>query len=62
MQRIYSSRNGVEWETTSHTGQNVPVTAVGVDAEIFAGTYDNTQIAVKLRALITGKSPREKIK
>jgi alkaline phosphatase len=62
MQRIYSSRNGVEWETTSHTGQNVPVTAVGVNAEIFAGTYDNTQIAVKLRALITGKSPREKIK
>ena len=62
MQQIYCSRMGVEWGTTSHTGQDVPVTAVGVGAEMFSGTYDNTQIAVKLRALIMSESPQKKSK
>ena len=62
MQKIYCSRMGIEWGTTSHTGQNVPVTAIGVGAENFSGTYDNTQIAVKLRALIAGDIPGKKMK
>jgi len=34
----------VTWSTTNHTGANVPVYAVGVNAELVSGVMDNTDI------------------
>ena len=34
----------VLWETTGHTSAHVPVSALGVGAERFSGTYENTWI------------------
>lgn len=39
------------WTTTGHTGQAVRVFALGVGQELFSGSYDNTGIFDRLKAL-----------
>ena len=40
------------WTTGGHTAVDVPVLALGVGSEQFAGFQDNTEIATKLMALL----------
>lgn len=42
----------MEFVSASHSGQPVPVYAVGCGAEVFAGMYDNTKIYEKLCAVM----------
>lgn len=46
--RVLGQRAGVAWSTYGHSGVDVPVYAQGVHSEIFAGNYENTQIATKI--------------
>ena len=46
-----SGNNGVGWTTHGHTGNPVPVYALGRNAEKFSGHYDNTDISRKLLGL-----------
>ncbi|HOJ92534.1 MAG TPA: alkaline phosphatase [Dictyoglomaceae bacterium] len=48
---VISARAQVGWTTTSHSGVSVPVYAFGESAELFAGVYDNTDIAKKIAEL-----------
>ena len=41
----------IGWTTIYHTGENVPVYAIGKGAERFGGKIDNTEIKNKLLAL-----------
>jgi alkaline phosphatase len=41
----------IGWTTVYHTGENVPVYAIGKGAERFGGKIDNTEIKNKLLAL-----------
>jgi len=43
-----SEKAGIGWTTTSHTGTPVPVWAIGVGSEQFAGRQDNTEISRKI--------------
>lgn len=43
-----SQKAGIGWTTTSHTGVPVPVWAIGVGSEQFAGRQDNTDIPRKI--------------
>ena len=43
--------NGIGWTTHGHTGNPVPVYALGRNAEKFSGHYDNTDISRKLLGL-----------
>ncbi|WP_308638183.1 alkaline phosphatase [Paenibacillus silvisoli] len=38
----------VDWTTSGHTAVDVPVTAMGKNAELFSGIYENTEIFNKL--------------
>lgn len=42
---IVSERAGMQWTTFAHTGTQVPLSAIGKDAERFGGFKDNTDIA-----------------
>jgi alkaline phosphatase len=52
--RILAARNGISWiprvgqDTKGHTGEDVPLYAVGPGADRFQGVLDNTDIAVRL--------------
>jgi len=46
--RIISSRIEVGWSTKTHSGCSVPLYAIGKDAEVFSGVYDNTEVAKKI--------------
>jgi alkaline phosphatase len=53
---IYQARQaGYRFTTHGHSSANVPVTAVGVGAQAFAGTYDNTLIPRQIYQAIFGK-------
>lgn len=41
---VLDSINGIGWTTYSHTGDFVPLFAIGVGSEMFAGFHDNTDI------------------
>jgi alkaline phosphatase len=41
---IMNQKAGISWGSTSHTGVNVPVYAIGAGAEKFTGVIDNTDI------------------
>ena len=45
---ILNERAGIGWTSYSHTGVPVPVFAQGPEAHLFAGFYDNTDMARKL--------------
>ena len=42
--KVFNDICGIGWVTYSHTGNYVPVYAIGVDADKFAGIHDNTNI------------------
>jgi alkaline phosphatase len=44
--------NEVGWTTGGHTGEAVPLFAIGVGSELFAGRMDNTDIPTRLRSLV----------
>lgn len=50
---IFNEICGIGWVTYNHTGNYVPVYAIGVDAEKFEGLHDNTNIPMIIRE-ITG--------
>jgi alkaline phosphatase len=45
---IMNENASIGWTSYSHTGVPVPVFAMGADAGMFAGFYDNTDIAKKI--------------
>ncbi len=52
MQRIFNRRCGLKWTRTGHSALPVPLSAAGGGAKIFAGNYENDQIARKIESLI----------
>ena len=44
---------GIKWSTYYHTGRDVPVSAAGYGAALFAGEYENTDVAGKILSAIT---------
>ena len=49
---IINNKSGVSFTSYSHTGLPVAVLAHGVNAEVFNGYYDNTQVYVKLADML----------
>ncbi|MGM0607185.1 MAG: alkaline phosphatase [Candidatus Muiribacteriota bacterium] len=49
--RLINSEANIDWTTNDHAGGEVPVFAFGPQAEIFTGTYDNTDIPKKISAV-----------
>lgn len=45
---VIAQRAQIGWTTTSHTGESVPVYAFGRASYLFAGVYDNTDVARKI--------------
>ncbi|MEG1637452.1 MAG: alkaline phosphatase, partial [Cellulosilyticaceae bacterium] len=45
---ILNNKAGIGWTSYAHTGVPVPVYAMGAGAEVFNGSYDNTDIFKKL--------------
>ncbi|MFA7159081.1 MAG: alkaline phosphatase [Kiritimatiellia bacterium] len=50
--RIFNRRCGLEWAGTGHTGAPVITSASGVGADAFAGSYDNSEIGLRLEKLL----------
>lgn len=48
---IINNKAGIGWTSYAHTGTPVPVYAYGAGAELFGGSYDNTDIYKKLAEL-----------
>ena len=48
---IINNKAGIGWTSYAHTGLPVPVYAYGAGAEMFGGSYENTEVAKKLMAL-----------
>ena len=46
--RKLNEENNIDWSTTHHTGEPVPVFAIGKGAEKFVGRMDNTDIKGKI--------------
>lgn len=38
----------VDWTTSGHTAVDIPLTAIGKNAELFTGSYENTEVFSKL--------------
>lgn len=53
---IYNEICGIGWVTNNHTGGYVPVYAVGVGAERFAGIHDNTEIPIIISEISLNQS------
>lgn len=51
-QALFAERGGYRYRSGGHSAADVPVYAVGVGAERFAGRQDNTAIAKTLRDLL----------
>jgi len=49
---ILNERASVGWTSYSHTGQPVPLFAIGFEAHRFAGFYDNTDIAKRIAQVL----------
>ena len=52
---ILNNKSGVSFTSYSHTGLPVAVLAEGVNAEVFNGYYDNTEIFNKLADMLAVK-------
>lgn len=50
--RIMDIHTGIGWATVHHTGNPVPVFALGCGAELFGGVNNNTDLPKKLRHII----------
>ncbi|MCX7667883.1 MAG: alkaline phosphatase, partial [Atribacterota bacterium] len=46
---IMGEKAGISWTTYSHTAEPVPVFALGTQAELFDGWYDNTELYAKMK-------------
>ena len=61
--RLLAARSGVSWvprisqDTKGHTGEDVPLYAVGPGSQRFQGVLDNTEIAIRLREVSGLASP-----
>lgn len=53
--RMVARQTGIYWGTAGHTTEPVAVGAIGPGAGRFAGYYDNTVFAERLRALVQGR-------
>lgn len=49
---ILNQRAGIGWTTYAHTGVAVPVFANGTGSKMFDGSYDNTDVARKIMAVM----------
>ena len=54
---ILNQKAGLGWTSYKHTGVPVSTSAVGVGAETFNGYYDNTDVALKIMAVM-GVDPK----
>ncbi len=54
---ILDNKAGIGWTSYKHTAVPVPTSAIGVDAQLFNGYYDNTDVAKKIMKAM-GISPR----
>jgi len=52
MKKIFNERCGLKWTRGGHSAADIPLNAIGVGSELFAGYYENNQIAHKLKNLI----------
>jgi alkaline phosphatase len=52
---ILGNKAGIGWTSYSHTGVPVVTSAMGPGAEVFAGYYDNTDLAKKLMSAMGDK-------
>lgn len=50
--KLINKKAKLGWTSHSHTAANVPVFAIGVGAQRFAGWYDNTQIMERIMAIV----------
>ncbi len=57
--RLVSARAGLIWSSLGHTGDMVPVAAMGVQSQRFAGNLDNTTIAWYMRTILTQKDAKK---
>ncbi len=48
---LLNNKSGIGWTSYSHTGLPTAVFARGLGADLFSGSYDNTDLFVKLKAL-----------
>ena len=49
---ILNRKAGIGWTTYAHTGIPVPIFAKGLGSELFAGYYDNTDVAWKIMSVL----------
>ena len=49
---FFNGKAGIRWNTAGHTARPVLTTSMGVGAKQFSGKLDNTEIAIKLKALM----------
>ena len=54
---VFISKNNVHFTTGDHTGNIVPVFAIGTGAERFSGFYDNTEIMRKILWSVRKSNP-----
>lgn len=50
--QILNQKAGIGWTTYAHTGIPVPLFAAGVGSDLFAGYYDNTDVAWKTMSIL----------
>jgi len=48
---ILNKKSGINYSTSAHTGERIPVYAYGIDSENFSGIYDSAEFNLKLRQL-----------
>ena len=46
--QILAKRINLGWASTGHTADDVPITAIGMDSQLFCGYMDNTDVAKKI--------------
>ena len=61
VKKFLDVKTNTGWTTSGHTGVDVEVFAFGTGAEQFAGQIDNTDIAKKIFALISGNVAGSKV-
>jgi len=60
---VTGSLNKTNGNTTvaPHSGDDVPLSASGPGSDLFGGTYDNTDVSVRIAAALSGKTTRSQI-
>ncbi|HRR06298.1 MAG TPA: alkaline phosphatase, partial [Victivallales bacterium] len=59
LNKIIALRSGFEFSSPNHTASDVPVFAIGIGANEFSGSYENTDIFSKLLSLMKLKLESE---